>query len=399
MSIWAGKRGHKLFHCCIIIIQSMLFTDCYALGGSGTEICNSPNLKKEKCLCVEEENIRKEVHCVGLKSANIVQVLAEVDASVVELTVTNGTLINLNKLLDCTKMYDKLTTLTLTRNQIRYLHPSAFDCMPNLASLNLNYNQIYVDGNNNDTTDYTAGDFLSKVKQLRKLEMVHTFAEKNLLNANLSHVTHLPAVLNTSNVQFDKLVELDISNNTGLMFDNNAPSTCRMPKLRKLHMNRTRHASFPFQHMCVTELEELHIADNWIMYVTDIDIEYLKKIPNILMARNPYECTCAVRNFYDFLKNDQVKDRHMIECNHPFDLRGQKLIELSRGDLQCSSAVTDTIMQPIYAIMAVLFLAIFAVVLLCIVMNKKTLKRLPCFGTSKNDEDHVRVAYSAVDYA
>ncbi|KRX43416.1 Trophoblast glycoprotein, partial [Trichinella murrelli] len=280
------------------------------------------------------------------------------------LIVTGNNFRVLNNYLFGSKVENpSLDHLDLSNNSIALIEPEAFHGISKLETLLLNDNRIVADGRHLQDRS-----FLGNLNNLRILQLNNLFVPSSTSD---NRVRWLRSQLNNTAMEFIEYLHLESNNLQFLPAD----FFCIFPNLQFLYLARNSLTHFLPNYQCIKNLRELDLSANAIVRLgspfTRL-IDSLVRLEMLLLASNPWQCTCDLSHFIGWLKrNDKLIVKKNITCATAFPEKfvGHSLQEISEKQLDCSPDGNEHV-YGVYIVCGLTVVGLF-LLLMCILSANK----------------------------
>ncbi|XP_053718807.1 trophoblast glycoprotein a [Synchiropus splendidus] len=257
---------------------------------------------------------------------------------------------------------ENLVNVTLSNNRISQVESNTFAGLVSLRSLDLSNNQLTV------------------IHPEAFTVMNQTLRELNLSRAlyNHSSVMDLATSLRWSSLR--SLRGLDLSNN-GLIF---LPPRMfsHLTNLQRLQLSNNSLVAIHNTTLSGLEhLQELDLTLNSLKYVPEEGQRELSSLPRVelLLAENPFTCTCGIEPFTLWLNRSQehIRDADKLVCAFPASMRNTSLLSAGMLILGCPQrdVGADLALQTSYVFLGIVLGLVGLVFLFVLYLNRKGIKK------------------------
>ena len=268
--------------------------------------------------------------------------------------------------------YEKLHTIDLSNNGIKYIRGKSFHNVKTVRVLNLNNNDIVIDDDNFHPRIF------SNFKSLEELHLKNafdnSFHDSDFLN-------NLWITFNESSLTNLKVLDLE---------DNHIRSSfpsphmfCSLPSLQKLYLSNNYLTDFILNLTCLRDLSLVDVSYNYITTLSNRSLAMIESGAanyHINLTMNSFRCDCDLIDFFLWAKADKDIRLDSVEkfrCvyGHPMDNAGKYFDDLNELDLECSESVkNDDFKEYIsisYAILFTLLILLSGLMVALIYINRQ----------------------------
>ncbi|XP_035680846.1 leucine-rich repeat-containing protein 70-like [Branchiostoma floridae] len=232
---------------------------------------------------------------------------------------------------DTFKGPSRLNSLYLSGNCISSIAPGAFTGLQALRYL-------YLD--NNCLTELPKASF-EILSGLYRLELSsnpiltlpdESFKNMNLLKYLLMEDMALSKIENKAFVGLNDLKYVFLQNNNLVTLD---PEVFRpLKRVQELELNNNQLEDLPPEGLAMMrDLTVLDVFNNSLQTLDSSVFPSLRYLHTLNLDKNPWNCTCQLRHFRQFLENTYV--RAYLECASPADLADRELKTVTDDELGC----------------------------------------------------------------
>ena len=204
-----------------------------------------------------------------------------------------------------------LTIVDMSNNHIREIRGKSYHHVQNVQRLILNHNNLSISRDDDDINHHHPR-VLSNFVNLMELHLTNAFADNT--SAELSEDLHDIFV----NSNLTKLRKLHLEQNEITEFKDRRVF-CDLPSLRDLHLGDNLLREINFNVICLKHLRFLDLERNKFENVKLKDMNMLDTLQSLTgrdvnlivdYTYNPFDCSCGLLNFYDWLQTTQVEVRN-----------------------------------------------------------------------------------------
>uniref|UniRef100_A0A8D0HFX9 Glycoprotein V platelet n=1 Tax=Sphenodon punctatus TaxID=8508 RepID=A0A8D0HFX9_SPHPU len=237
----------------------------------------------------------------------------------------------------------KLQVLTLSKNKLQSLPSGLFLYLHNLTMLTLYQNPL------KSLPELLFGE----MRNLQSLWLYHTelstlpeFVLSNLTNLELLVVTRNPALSVLPQNVFRGLCELlSLSLHTNNLSSLPEGIFQGLQKLQVVSLSENGINILPgnlFQNLSC--LKAIYLNHTKLHSLPRDFFSPLPRLQEVSLSGNPWECTCAIAGFVEWLRNSSavVKDAPSLTCSSPSALRNMPLLSVADDEVACLPATTPT---------------------------------------------------------
>lgn len=280
--------------------------------------------------------------------------------------------------------YEKLHTIDLSNNKIKFIRGKTFHNVKSVKVLDLSNNEILIDEDNFHPRIF------SNFKSLEELHLNNAF--DNSVH-DKDFLQELWKIFNESSLT--NLKELDLNDNHIRSSFPSSEMFCSLPSLQRLHLSNNFLTDFTLNLTCLKNLSLVDVSYNFISTLTNKSLALIESGPSdyhINLSMNSFRCDCNLIDFFLWTKRTdktiRVDSVEKFQCvyGHPMDNAGRFFDDLSEMDLECYDLVKNddfkNYISISYAILTCLVLMLVSLTVALIYINRQFLRNSWTFMTT-----------------